>query len=451
MMEEQLADYVAGISYDSIDDATLHILKRNILDSYGSICGSMYDTDMLGNFERMADIAPVGMGIDVWGIGKPGSIADAVFMNTILGRRSDLLNTYFSPNSMGVAHPSDNVSLALTLASWLGGTGRDLLTWTYLGYMLAGIFSNYYFPESEEYDHDAGAEFYTTMIIGHALGMTRDQMVEAQRLAGGLGLDTNQSARDKMTDWKHCTYASCAMRGVMAAKMAKSGFTGPYEIYEGVAGVNRFFPHADKLFEPMPDLASVVFKRWPALVFCQTPIDVAMDLLDRIEDPAAIESVEVKTYGMAASLAGGPASYKADSRAGRTHSMPYCVAAVLYTGGLKYHDFDPPLADGDGLNALTNKVSVVEDTEMTSAFPASSPCRVTVTLADGSSVSSERAVPRGDPQDPLSDDEIAAKFKEYFFFARDGDQADGIAKQIWSLEQAPSVDWMLEPLKERRI
>ena len=48
---------------------------------------------MLGKFDRMIDIAPVGDAVTVWGTGKAGSRADVISLNSILERRSDLLNT----------------------------------------------------------------------------------------------------------------------------------------------------------------------------------------------------------------------------------------------------------------------------------------------------------------------------------------------------------------------
>ncbi|MEM9685032.1 MAG: MmgE/PrpD family protein, partial [Pseudomonadota bacterium] len=433
-----------------IDADTSHILKRNLIDSYAGICGSLYDTEMLGKFDRMIDIAPVGDGVQVWGTGKKGTHVDAIFLNTILGRRSDLLNTYFSPNSMGVAHPSDNVSLVLTLADWLGKSGQEAIRMTHLGYMLAGYYSDYYFPESVEYDHDAASIFYTTIIIGCVLGLDANQLSNAQRIAGGLGLDTNQSARDRVTDWKHCTYASCAMRGLLAAKMAKAGIEGPYEIYQGTAGVNRFFPHDDQSFELTPDLGSVVFKRWPALVFCQTPIDVALDLVPKIGDLSTIDKIDVRTYKMCVNIAAGETAWQPDSRAGRTHSLPYCVAAVLAKGSIAYQDFDKPYADDPTLNGLMAKVSVEEDTSMTAEFPKKSACSITVTRSDGTTETASRDYPHGDPADPLSDTEIEDKLRTYFFFAED-DEVSKVIDGFLHLEKQPTVEGIVAPLKRRRI
>ena len=107
LIENQFSHFALDTLAAGVDADTAHILKRNILDSYAGICGSMYDTEMLGKFDRMIDIAPVRGGLSVWGTGKEGTLADAIFLNTILGRRSDLLNTYFSPNSMvSPTHPT---------------------------------------------------------------------------------------------------------------------------------------------------------------------------------------------------------------------------------------------------------------------------------------------------------------------------------------------------------
>ena len=450
LLEDRLSQAALDLFNAEVDANTAHILKRNIIDSYAGICGSLYDVEMLRKFGRMIDIAPVSEGVGVWGTGKKGTHADVIFLNTILGRRSDLLNTYFSPNSMGVAHPSDNISLILTLADWLGKSGRDVLGLTHLAYMMAAFFSDYYFPESIDYDHDATALFYTTLIIGCALGLKADELTNAQRIAGGMGLDTNQSARDRVTDWKHCTYASCALRGLFAAKMAKAGIEGPYEIYQGTAGVNRFFPHSDKMFDPKPDVGSVVFKRWPALVFCQTPIDVALDLAPKFGDPASIQKIDVSTYEMCVNIAAGETAWHPDCRAGRTHSLPYCVAGVLAKGSIAYQDFDAPFADDPTLKDLMAKVSVAEDASMTAAFPAKSACSITVTRTDGTTETASRDYPHGAPADPLSDAEIEDKLRTYFFFA-EGDEASKVIDRLLHLDQQPNLNDVVAPLKRRRI
>ena len=292
-LDERIAGRVARFSYEGIDGGVRHVLMRNVLDSYAGICASLKDEAMLANFDRLADGPASGQDLDVWGIGRKAAYADAFFMNAILARRSDLLNTYISPNGMGGVHPSDNVALVLTLADWLGMDGRAVLAAVHTAFQLSAAFATYYDPETAGYDHDAAATFVTALTIGHAMGMSRDQLVSVQRIAGSFGLDVNQTAVGQVTNWKHCTYASCALRGLQAVKLGRAGFVAAPEIYEGSAGVNRFLPHAEAMFEPPVALERIIFKRWPALVFCQTPIDVAIDLAAKIPDATAIGSVAV--------------------------------------------------------------------------------------------------------------------------------------------------------------
>ncbi len=57
------------------------------------------------------------------------------------------------------------------------------------------------------------------------------------------------------------------------------------------------------------------------------------------------------------------------------------------------------------------KVRCVHNPDFDGGFPANRPARITVTLANGQAIARERRFPRGDPHTPLTDDDIAAKFK----------------------------------------
>lgn len=450
MLEEALAHYVSKITFQCVAPEVLHIIKRNILDSYAGICASLQDTELIKKFDRMTSLTLTERGITVWGLNRKASTADGLFMNTILGRRSDLVNTYLSPNEMGGSHPSDNVSLVLSMADWLGKNGQDVLTSTYVAYLLSCAFSNYYNPERNKYDHDAQALFYLSLVLGVMMGLSVGQLTEAQRIAGMMGLDINQAAMGEISDWKHCTYASCAVRALHAVKMAFAGFEGPKYIYEGEAGINQFFPHSRSVFEPLPDLKSIIFKQWPALVFCQTPIDVAIEIAQKINDHKTIDQVEVQTYRKALEEAAIESSYHPVSRAGRTHSIPYCVAVALVKKTINYSYFDDDFIKREKeIIDLIPKIMVSEDSQMTRRFPEGAPCRIIITLNDGTTISYSRDFPHGDPHDPLSDQEIEEKTHRYLSLLTDRENANSIIKRVWNMENESSIDWLVRPLKQK--
>ena len=451
-LEESIAERVVALAAADIDDGLRRTLKRNLLDSYAGICGSLRDTAMLATYDRLAADPEHDdrTGVAVWGIGRPAAVADALFANAILSRRSDLLNTYISPNGMGGVHPSDNVAVALTLAEWLGLRGEQVLSIAHVAFWCSATFATYYDPESAGYDHDAAATFISALTIGQALGCTVAELATAQRVAGMLGLDPNQAAVGQVTDWKHCTFASCAVRGLQAVRYARAGFEAPPDIYEGEAGVNRFFRHADEPFDPAPDLERIIFKRWPALVFCQTPIDVALDLAPRVTDAGAVTDIEVRTYSVAARNGATPEAMQPDSRAGRTHSIPYCVATALLEP-IEYEDFDEARSTDPGLQALMARVRVVVDPEFDDAYPAAAPCAITVTFTDGTTATASRTVPIGDPADPLTDPQLEDKLRAQFFFARDDEEIATVLGAMHHLEDQPDAEALLRPLRRRRI
>ena len=450
LLEEMISRTVKCISFEDLDDDLLHTLKRNILDSYAGICASLRDESMLRKFQRLTSDSASGSDVVVWGIDKRTGIADAIFMNSIMGRRSDLLNSFLAPNGQGGVHPSDNVAMVLTMADWMTMNGRSFLSTIYVAIYLSLALGTYYSPQVAMFDHDASAPFWTALTIGYAMGLTEEQLTDAQRIVGMLGLDINQASYGSLTDWRHCTFASSAVKGLQAVRLTLAGIQGPSEIYEGEAGVDLFFPHTGTMFVPPPNLSRIIFKRWPAFTFCQTPIDVALELANRIPDPQTVTSIDVRTYSLAFKYGAIPSASHPDTRAGRTHSIPYCIAAALIKP-IEYGDFDDGYSKDATLNMLISKVKVVEDPQMTKAFPGKSQCSIKVTLEDGTTLNSSRDFPKGDPLDPLSDKELEHKFRiNYFLDGSDGEKSE-IINCIWNIEREKNLDRLLAPLKRSRI
>ncbi len=450
MREERIATMVEELGRQTLPTGMTWLLTRNLLDAFGGICASLQDASLLRKFKCYAAAFPDADGVTVWGIGSMAQLVHAAFLNTILGRRSDLVNTYLSAGHMGGNHPSDNLSLLLTLADWRGSTGAQLLRGLYVACMLSCAFSDYYDSEGGGFDHDAPAGVYTALITGHVLGLGHQELVEAQRMAGAMGLNPNQAGEGVITDWKHCTYASCVMRGISAAFMAQAGFQGPVAIYQGAAGLDRFLPHADAFMPEPPDLGRIVFKRWQALVFCQTAIDTALELYPAFSklDAATVERVDVWTYHMAMVQAGTADAASPISRAGRTHSLPYCVAAALLRGTIDHETFGDEAAGSPDLAALMAKIVLHDDPAMTRAYPDKSPCRIVVQVAGGPRIEAALDCPKGDPRAPLSDADIETKTAGYLTDLVDPQTARNIVRRIWSIEQEQELGWLLAPLQQ---
>jgi len=144
------------------------------------------------------------------------------------------------------------------------------------------------------------------------------------------------------------------------------------------------------------------------------------------------------------------AAWHPTTRAGRTRSIPYCVATALHKPSVGYEDFDEPRASDPAVASLMANIAVAEDPRLTKAYPAKSGCVIDISLSDGSAIRGSRDYPKGDPADPLSDAEIEDKFRRYFFFGQDPSEAGRIIERIWALDRQSDIEWLTSPLKRRR-
>jgi 2-methylcitrate dehydratase len=90
-----------------------------------------------------------------------------------------------------------------------------------------------------------------------------------------------------------------------------------------------------------------------------------------------------------------------------------------------------------------DKIKVVANNEFEALFPKFQPSRVTITTNDGKQYSTRVDVPKGDPRDPMTEDEIAVKFNALGVGVIGKDQCEELRKVIMNLDSAKKVDELL--------
>ena len=87
---------------------------------------------------------------------------------------------------------------------------------------------------------------------------------------------------------------------------------------------------------------------------------------------------------------------------------------------------------------------MVANEEFEALFPKFQPSRVTITTNDDKSHSTRVDVPKGDPRDPMTEEEIAVKFTALGGDVIGKDRCEKLRKCIMNLESANTVDELLE-------
>jgi len=192
-----------------------------------------------------------------------------------------------------------------------------------------------------------------------------------------------------------------AQVGATAALLASDGFTGAPAITVSAPEVAEYWSDLGARWH----MTRQYLKPYGVCRWAQPAVKAALVLREQVP-LEAIATVEVITFHEAVRLATRRPSTTEQAQ----YSLPYPVAAALLTGGIAPETITGGLDDPDIL-ALVDKIVMSETDEINATFPKERLAAMTITLNDGQTVSCGPIPADGDPESPLSDAEVADKFR----------------------------------------
>lgn len=122
-----------------------------------------------------------------------------------------------------------------------------------------------------------------------------------------------------------------------------------------------------------------------------------------------VRAIDIDTYQVALDVTGNPDPRTAFEG---KFSLPFVVCHALVHGSVRLAAFGPERLADPAIRQLMTSVRLVADPAMTAGFPSLRSARMQITLADGSTLRHHSPYRKGDPEAPLSDAELDAKFRE---------------------------------------
>ncbi|MGH8310612.1 MAG: MmgE/PrpD family protein, partial [Steroidobacteraceae bacterium] len=310
------------------------------------------------------------------------------------------------------------IPAALAVAEREHADGATFLLAVTLGYEAALRIGEAVNPDHYRFWHPTGtaATFGAAVAAGSLLLLDAKQMLDALGTAGTQAAGLWEFNADGAMS-KHLHPGKAAFNGVLAADLAAAGFTGATRILEGERG---FFRATAQSFDPTR-ISDGLGKHWKISENCykmhsccghtHSAIDVALELRARARS-ADISAINIETYGPGFEIVKEP--NPRTPYAGK-FSLAYCVAAALIDGRVGLEQFS---ADRFGLDGVRRpmiagllsrtRVSVADD--LTAKYPAAWPVRLAIELSDGQVLRGAADFPRGNPENPVSTDELESKF-----------------------------------------
>ena len=424
---QQLAAFATSVRAKGLPSELRDDAARRVLDVFGN--------SLAATSERPA--AAVGALIQEWGgTGRATAIGtgdrlpepSAALLNGTLAHSLDFDDTHLP----SVLHPSASVvPAALAVAESRGATGAQLLDAIGVGVEITVRLG------MAGYDEELGNSVFferglhATAICG-ALGAAAAAAIlsdvddagiaDAIGIAASMGSGLLEANRTGGTVKRiHCGWAAHA--AVTAAGMARHGITGPPTVLEGRFGLLQAFcgdqSDVDAIVERLGErweLPGIFFKPYPCNHFTHAGIDAARRLRERGVDPAEIEHLELGAPTSVLRTIAEPREDKIHPKSGyhAAFSGPYTVAAGLLGGGglgVFHDDFTDEAAADPARLELAAKVHCVPDARCDEIFPHQFPAVLRARLKDGRELEERVDANRGGPQNPLSADELATKFR----------------------------------------
>jgi 2-methylcitrate dehydratase PrpD len=382
--------------------------------------------------------------------------AAAALVNGTLAHSLDFDDTHLP----SVLHPSSAVvPAALAVAEATGASGPALLDAAGVGVEItvrlgmggysAELGNSEFFERGQHATAICGA-VGAAVAAAMLRGLDAERIADAAGIAASMGSGLLEANRTGGTVKRvHCGWAAHA--GVVAADLARHGLTGPPTVIEGRFGFLQAFcgdradPGAviDRLGEHW-ELPGIFFKPYPCNHFTHAGIDAALTLRSRGIQAADVVEIELGVPSPVLRTIAEPAAEKARPRSGyhAAFSGPYTVAAALIGGGglgLGHDDFTDEAAADPARLALAAKVHCVPDARADALFPHQFPAVLRVLTADGTRHEVRVDANRGGPDNPLSSDELATKFRVNASHAVDEAAARDVADRALGLADGGDV------------
>src|SRR4051812_43586766 len=426
-----LAEWACSLKYEDLSAAAVQSAKLFWYDSLGCALGGSQQHDvqiMLEHMREMAGSKAGGGACTAFVSGFKANPVDAAFINSLMIRAMDYNDIYWKADP---CHPSDIIAGPLALCEFLNLSGKDLILATVIAYEVEMRLCEFGVPGIREYGwhHATLTAFAAPIAAGRVLNLSVEQMVQAIGISAARTFCPGAVTAGKLTNMKNTVDPWATRMGVESALLAQRGFSGPEHIIDGKEGLYAVFGHVDYkgskarfetglLIDNLPKSANDHYKiidcgmkSFPIEALSHAPLTAMLKCVKENHiQPEQVAEIQVEVIARAADILGDPHKYRPDSKETADHSLPYSLAVGLVDGMVTPLQFKDERVRDKALIPIMDKVKVVANDEFEALFPKFQPSRVTITTNGGKSHATRVDVPKGDPRDPMTEEEIAVKF-----------------------------------------
>jgi 2-methylcitrate dehydratase PrpD len=442
-LSEYLAEFCVKLRWDDIPRNVVRHAKLLLLDLIGAALAGLETVEAKSCMAAMKIFGSDGGPSTLWGTAFRSAPAHAAFFNGIAAHAQELDDFGGVDHSGAVVVPA-----LLAIGEALPPlSGKRLLEAMVVGYEVGRRVlesaGGYRAHNNASGWHSTGTcgSFGSAAAVTKVLGLDARTTTWALGLAGTFTGGTWAFIKDGAMS-KRYHVGRAAETGVVAACLARSGFTGPAHIFEAEWG-GFFQTYAKGLAEPgklTEDLGGHFkimrsgIKPYASCRDIHSTLDVVLDARRdhglRTDD---IDRIEIRCIPEMKQMLGekGWPSTRLDAQL----SLPYSVAVAFAAGRASLAEYGEPWLSDPSVHALSERVRLVVDP----GLPVDSEPHVSIRTRDGRVVHGHVDFARGAPQNPLSPIEVEEKFDRLASRALSNSQIQEFKQIVDSLEALDDI------------
>ena len=403
---DALVEFVLDLEFASLPADVVAGAQRSVTDWFG--------TAIRGSVEPLA--VAIGKVIDATG-GEPQATViarrqktSALFAAMANGAQSHSLD-FDDTHLPSIVHGSSPVApVVLALGEWKHLSGADVLAAFIAGFEVETRIGRQIGRRMTERGwHVTGnlGHFGAAAAAGKLLGLNAAQLANALGVAGTQAAGLTASFG---TMAKPFHPGKAAMNGLLAAMLAREGFTGPTQVIDGPGSLPETYLGVTDMSAVAEDLGKRYeilqnsTKFYAACHLTHASVDAARALRERgVSVADAIESVHCRVHPLVMKVA-NQREPQTDLEA--KFSIAYCVASGLLRGDAGEADFDAAALRDRALRRVLARVTPEADSSIGIGV-----AEMTVRLTDGRVLQHRTTAARGTPENPGTRDDVEAKFR----------------------------------------
>ncbi|MBO8172238.1 MAG: MmgE/PrpD family protein [Bacillaceae bacterium] len=442
-LSHELARFIANTDYQDLPPDVVEFTKLCMLDWLGSAIAGAEKEPVQKIYEMVTEIGGAPQATLV-----PGGKSSVIGASMVNGAASHVVELDDIHKASIIHAATVVVPAALAVAEWKKKSGKDLITAVAIGYDVAFRVGEAVSPSHYFFWHNTATcgTFGAAAAVAYLLDLNEEQIVNALGSAGTQAAGLWEFIEDGAMS-KQLHPGKAAMNGTIAALLAEKGFTGAQKILEGRRGFFNAMsdnPDPTRITDELGERFKITENSFKIHASCRHThhiIDLILDM--RRENglqPEEIDRIDVKTYQVVLNITDNPDPQTVYAS---KFSAQYCTALAAVKGSAGLSDFNETALWDKEIREMMKRVNVSVDPDMEAAYPEKWGSIVDVTLKNGDVITKRTDYPKGDPENPVSAEELLQKFKD-LAAGLDDQQVDLLADRMMNVQDLEDVSQFFE-------